>query len=217
MKTLNEIQQAVQTIRTHQTTAQNSASLLESELQKVNDGTRSAEYVQQQTVALRAKHTPAITEALQAVTAISTELSASQSAWTDKRHVLAQRSLTAGENFNTPKDAGLEAISRIAKMQELALLPGDLLHSMADAAKGDIRKHGLLHLISIENNSRSDSTPGWSPISLDDVELPDRTQALALLQEMAGARHTMENTFKAAINGRSNPVDRITAARAGGK
>ncbi|OGU11551.1 MAG: hypothetical protein A2075_23370 [Geobacteraceae bacterium GWC2_58_44] len=219
MKTLSQIDLAVKTIRQHQETAQRQASALEGELMKVNDGTRSAEYVTQQTSVLREKFVPAVREALAAVTGIVGELSASQAAWQSKAFVLSQRALTStgsGNLYGPAADPALEAMSRISTMMELAKMPTDMVHQVADTAKGNPQKHGLLHLAILENSSRDTSSSNWSPISLDDVELPDRTQALALITEANGAQASLENVWKTAIGSRVNPADRIAAARAGG-
>jgi len=215
---LTAITTAVSDIRNYQQTATTAAAALTNELGKINDGSRSAEWIEQQTVATREKYTPAITTALKEVTDIARTLSAASALWEDKRLVLSRRALTPtdGNLYGPAKDITAESQARIALMMELAKTPTDMLHRIAERAKVDPKGGALLHLAALENNSRDTTAAGWGPISYDDVELPDRTQALQLLQEAKGATLALENTWKSAIYGKVNPVDRIIAARAGG-
>lgn len=215
MKSLTDITTAIENVRKFQATATTAAAALENELQKVNASRFDADYKQEQTRMLRAKFTPPISEALQAVTTISRELSTSKAAWSSKQNVLARRSLTApAGDLNTAKDAGLEAVSRLAILTELKLMPDTMLHALADTAKADPYKQGLLHLITLENNSRAGVSPVYEPISLDDVDLPDQQNALSAITEAEGVRYVLENTAKAALGGRVNPIDRLAAGRA---
>lgn len=216
MITLGQIQEGLKEMKRHQTTVQQLQAALDADIARINgDGTRHAAYVAEKTAEARSKATPAICETLGKINALHEGLVKSAAPWKDKRFILAAKPLTEPLNGipGAPaKDAGVEAMTRLAKMTEFSKLDADLLHALAEDAKREGR-FAELHLLALENNSRDQRQPGWKAIDLADVVLDDQRQALELFTEAHRIANGISSALKAAEGKPVSPTDRISAAR----
>ena len=216
MITLGAIQKTLETMRQHQAEVTRLQGELDTTIARITaDGTRHPDYIREKTVEARTKSLPAIYAALGKINALHEGLVKGAGPWKDKRFILAARPLTEPLNGipGAPaKDPGVEAMARLAKMTEYRLMDADLIHAMAADAKREGR-FAELHLLALENNSRDQKQPGWSPIDLSDVVLDDQVQALELFAEANKIANGISSALKMAEGKAVSPVDRISAAR----
>ena len=209
MKALQEITNALKTIRSHREAAENAASQLSTEIGKI-DSRFSPEIIKDKTAELKAKFTPTIIENLRKVSDLNDELRPTTPFWESRSFVLSQRPITRSEN---PAD---EAVVRLSRMTEYSKMPLATLELHLQATKaGGVPKQGELYLVHLEHSSRA-GQPGWEPFSIDDVELPDRQEALTMLNEAKATQTAIENIWRGAERGSVLPTERMTAARAEG-
>lgn len=216
MITLGQIQAGLKEMKRHQTTVQQLQAALDADIARINgDGTRHAAYVAEKTAEARSKATPAIYKILSEINTLHEGLLKGAGPWQDKRFILAQKPLTEPLNSISgakAKDPGVEAMARLSKLTEYRLMDADQLHMLADVAKRE-KRFAELHLACLENNSRDHKQPGWTPIDLADVVIPDQQEALQLLAEGNKIASGISSALKMAEGKAVSPVDAINGAR----
>lgn len=216
MITLGRIEETVKEMRRHRAEVTRLQSELDATIARITaDATRHPDYIAEKVTEARSKAKPAIYETLGKINALHEGLVKESAPWQDKRFVMATKHLTEPLNSipGAPaKDQAAEALARLAKMTEFSKLDADLLHALAADAKREGRL-AELHLACLENNSRDQKQPGWKPVDLAGVELPDQVQALELLTEARKMANGISIAMKQAEGGPVSPVDRINAER----
>lgn len=216
MITLGKIEEIVKEMKRHQGEVGRSQGELDATIARITaDATRHPAYIEEKVTEARSKATPAIYETLGKINALHESLIKAAGLWQDKRFLLSTKPLTQPLNSipGAPaKDQAAEALARLAKMTEYSKLDADLLHAVADDAKREGRL-AELHLACLENNGRDQEQPGWKPIDLGGVELPDQVQALELLTEANRIANGISIAMKQAEGKPVSPVDRISAGR----
>lgn len=218
MITLGKIEETVKEMRRHRAEVTRLQGELDATIGRITaDATRHPAYIEEKVTEARGKATPAIYETLGRLHALHEGLVKASAPWHDKRFLLSTKPLTEPLNSipGAPaKDQAAEALARLSKMTELSKLDADLLHAVADDAKRENRL-AELHLACLENNSRDQKQPGWRPVDLAGVELPDQMQALELLTEARKMANGISIAMKQAEGKPVSPVDRISAERGG--
>jgi hypothetical protein len=216
MKTLGAIEEVVKKMWQHQAEVTRLQGELDATIARITaDGTRHPGYIKEKVTEARSKATPAIYETLGKMNAIHQELVKDERFWQDKRFLLSTKPLTEPLNAHPgapAKDAGVEAMSRIAKMTEFSKLDAEQLHLAAENAKREGR-FAELHLLTLENNSRDQRQPGWQAIDLADVVLDDQEQALRLFGEARKMSNGISLAMKTAEGKTASPIDKINAER----
>ncbi|HOI17584.1 MAG TPA: hypothetical protein PK036_14695 [Geobacteraceae bacterium] len=216
MITLGKIEEIVKEMKRHQGEVGRLQGELDATITRITaDATRHPAYIEEKVTEARGKATPAIYEALGRINALHESLVSDERFWRDKRFLLSTKPLTEALNSipGAPaKDAGVEAMARIAKMTELSKLDAEQLHLAAENAKLE-KQWGELHLITLENNGRDQKQPGWKAIDLSDVVLEDQEQALRLFGEARKMASGISLAMKTAEGKAVSPTDRINAER----
>jgi len=152
---------------------------------------------------VREKHGKAIFEQLAVVHGEAERLQKTESYWKDKTFLLSQAPLTENPTH--------EPLARLSALTEFAKMPDYLLRANAELAKDD-KRLAELHLLRLEHESRA-SSPGWTPLSLDGLELPDQKEALSLLSESRQLAAEVPLRLKAAEGRQVTPLDKLSVAR----
>ena len=162
----------------------------------------------------RAEHAEMILEQYQLIIATDTELAGYRDAWMDVEHVLSTRPVSAkmGEHIEKPMDANNEALQRLAMATELKNCSTKELTARAGKALRD-KKHGELYLIHKENVTRQGS-PGWEPVDLSGVVLPDQRQAKQIFAFSRAARLNMAVLEKSARGVVVDPMEKLSYGHA---
>ena len=216
MQSLGQLQETLKVMRRHQGEVTRLQGELDTAIARITkDATRHPSYIAEKVAELRSKATPAIYETLGKINALHETLLKGAAPWKDKRFLLSTKPLTEPLNSipGAPaKDPGVEAMARLAKMTEFRLMDADQLHMLAEAAKSE-KRFAELHLACLENNSRDHKQPGWTPIDLADVVIPDQQEALQLLAESNKIANGISSALKMAEGKAVSPVDAINGAR----
>jgi hypothetical protein len=146
--------------------------------------------------------------------------------WQDIKFVLSKALLTPArkDDPTLPVEPDKESMARLARLTEFSKMDDAHLRMTAastleeaeriDTSKGRDVKYAELYLINLENDSRT-GKEGWIPINFDRVRLPERDNALKLLNEAQKMAATIPLQMQTAEGRKISPVEKITAARAG--
>lgn len=212
MMTHGAISEAVETMRKHQTVKNQKMSVLNAEVERLqNDKSLHPDFVVNKIAETRDKHLPAIRDAVNASQALHDTLLKQTPFVQSKEYYLSTKPLTKPLNSipGAPAaDEHLEQTARLSKMQELSKMSNELLHLTVADAKSN-KQYGLIHLAVQENSARKDS----QPIDLTDVVLEDQEQAKALLKESSLIQSNMHLSFREALGHNVSGIDRLNAAR----
>jgi len=217
MKTLEQLNTAVKTMREHRAVADQAEAEINTKLGRIPQEGYTAEYKAKKAKEIVDAYSPAIANALKQTMELNAEIAPAAPFWESTSYVLSNRPVTpsAGNHpFAPAADANAEAVARLSKMQEYSGMPDELLHLHADAAKAT-GKLGELHLINQENQKRAATSPNFKPLDLSGVVLPDQVQATNLFKEGKIIQTTLEHSFRAASGGRPvTAIERINLQRA---
>jgi hypothetical protein len=214
MKTIKELEDAVKLAREHKKTAEIAHSILNAAINSMPKEGFTSEFLASKIKDIREKHTPAVRDALNATIKVNDEVRSSRDAWSNREFVLSMKPVTESLHpFAPAKDPIAEAHVRQSKMNEYARYPKELLKLHAEKALKN-NELGNLFLLHIENQSRA-TQPGFEPLDLSAVKLPDQDEALSHLKEIEGIQRNLENTWRDAEGFKVTPAQRISAARMG--
>jgi hypothetical protein len=212
MKNLTQLEESVKSARQHKNAADLAAASIANTLKTMPTDGFTTDFLNKKTAELRAKHVPAITNALAEIVKIADTIRSSEPSWSNTELILSKRPVTeSGHPFAGAKDQLAEAAVRHSKMVEYGKMSMPLLalHA-ADALENN--RLGEFYLLNQENNTRT-ADKNYQPFDLSKVQLPDRDQALSHLREVRAIQMELENVWREAEGRPVNPVDRINAAR----
>lgn len=216
MRSLDELNSRVGALRTVLANAENSELNRKYELDKlaaVVEQYGETEAMKAEKKAIFEKYAKSIIEARQTALAIKQELDEAADCWLDVEHVLSTRPVSeTGSNLFQAKDSGVEAMARLSLSNELKNVQNDQLHLRAKDAKQAFR-YGELFLINQEMNTRTES-PGWKPIDLTGVMLPDQHKARQIFAEVNASTMAVEHMATVAIGGTVDSVATLTLGHA---
>lgn len=195
--------------------ARSSAEALGAELvekiAKLQDGSRTPEYVSAETAKLKEMYLPGIEKAMGEAGTAAAGLELASNQWGNTDFVLSLRAVSPRENPHPaapPKDATAEAMTRLMLMQQFGKMSDELLRLTAEDAKITGRQ-GVLFFVNSELADR-----GKSGVDLSDVVLEDQVQALSLLKRAEAGKQGAFLVWKTANSGRQpSPIEKINQAR----
>jgi len=190
------------------------AAELAEKISKLQDGTRTPEFVQTETTKLRNIYAPVIEKAVGEAGSSASLLELADRQWKNTDFILSRRAVSPRANDHQaapPKDATAEAMTRLMLMQQFSHMNDELLRLTADEAKAT-GQHGQLYFINAELVGR-----GQQGVDLSDVILDDQRQALDLLRRADAGKHGALLALRSAGSGRPvSPMDRMNQARMDG-
>jgi hypothetical protein len=213
MKNIAQITASLELARQHKQAAEIAAANLDANIKKI-DPRFSPENIASDTAKLRGQFVPVIIKAQSELTKIADDVRSSKPLWDSVPLVMSLKPVTAAnvtDPFNSPKDPALESATCAQKLAEFKLMSTPLLEQHAAIATA-ANQIGLLHLIGLEHGTRTAETD-FKPLDLSTVALPDRTQALNHLNEIAAIESHVLNVWRASEGKHVNPADKIATQR----
>ncbi|MBA3007715.1 MAG: hypothetical protein FP810_14305 [Desulfocapsa sp.] len=204
-------------IKTAQEKAMGVIERLGKELEKIakeREHYGHSEMLSKKEAEIRAEHSAAVIEHYQAVVAADDELAGYRDNWMDIEHILSTRPVSApmGQHIFKPMNQNDESLQRLALATELKNCSAKELTARAGEAMRD-KKHGELYLIHKENVTRQGS-PGWEPVDLSGVVLPDQRQAKICFAYSRAARLNMAILEKSARGVHVDPTEKLSYGHA---
>lgn len=143
-----------------------------------NDKTRTADFRQARTTEMRNAALESIGPRVVEAQTLAKNVLASLPFWRSTPFLLSQQSFHKG-------DLALENATRSRHLAELRAMPAALRRMTFEKAKAD----GNLALAYLAwlTNSEQQAQPGWKPLDLRDITIPEQRSALNLLTEFVAA------------------------------
>jgi hypothetical protein len=193
MKNLYLLKQSKNELQTAAERARSLADALDASVQRAkNDKSRSPAWIDGEINRLRSAAVPAIAEIVSGFDKKLAEILANKPFWDNKKLIL---SLQKFDENDLQKDA----VIRSARLQELEHMDGALLQITAENAAFDenLPEYWLCYLL----GQKMAGKPGWSGLSIDDIQIPDRDEALKIFDQCKALVHAAHVAFSVA-NGR---------------
>jgi len=185
--------------------AQAKLTSLDSAIAKIKeDGTRHPTWIEERIAEARAAALPAIAAIVRTFDERLKLVEAQKRFWESKAFVL---SLQKFDSSNPANDAVIAA----RYLGQLSMTSAAVLQLTADSAKEDSNFPLLWHC-ALAGQQRA-GEPGWSGISLDDVEIPDQKTALDLIAAAKSLTWLAHSTYSVASGNVLTGVERLALAR----
>ena len=185
--------------------AQGLLSTLDAGIQKIkDDSTRNVDYQNAKVRELRNAALPAIGERVRTFDDRLEHVVGSQKYWQSKTLVLSMQA------FDT--DPVSNSTIRLRHVMEFAVMPAAVLQLIADDAIASANWPVLWQAYLAAQQRAGE--PGWSGISLDEVEIDDRTEALKIIETCKTLAWTAHNVYGTASGNVMTGIDKLAAARA---
>ncbi len=209
MKSLEQLKNMATETEKARGTVEALGAELSAKMAKLQDGTRTHEYVHEESAKLKETYIPEIEKAVGKVGINGLDLATRQ--WSNTDFVLSKRAVSERVNPHPAaqaKDAIAEAMTRLMLMQNFSRMNDDLLRLTAADAKAT-GQQGQLYLINAELAAR-----GVEGVDLSDVVLEDQKQALDFLRRCEAGKQGALLALRTAAGGRQpSPVEKINQAR----
>lgn len=212
-KKLFVLRSSVEDSRRHKATALSELAAINGKLSAISRDLKD-EVIQAKTVEIRNQHSENIVKSFGAVKTLADDARRHEQYWNNKPFLLSLKPITPAfdsQPLQGPKDAALEAATRLATMTEAKLMPSTLLHLRATAAINSGR-YGEAFLLSLENDTRHQDKD-YQPVSFERVELPEQREALRLISEIKQLEAESENLWRESTGAHVPATARLTAAR----
>jgi hypothetical protein len=149
---------------------------------------------------------PGIGDQLRTVQQLAAVALVGQEMWQSKAFVLSQQRFS--------DDPAADATIRLAKLEELALMPRPLLAMTLQDAK-ESRNFALVYCAWLTGTSTPSASglEGAAALVIDDLELPDRAAALAAISACVTNKATAESIATLAAGTRLRPIDKMNLGR----
>jgi len=181
------------------------AAALDAAIQKIKaDGSRHPTWIAEKIAEARAAALPAIAAIVRTFDERLKLMEAQKRFWESKPFVLSLQKFDASNPAN-------DAVIAARYLGELSMTSAAVLQLTADSAKED-NNFPLLWHCALAGQQRA-GEPGWTGISLDDVEIPDQKTALDLIAAAKSLTWLAHSTYSVASGNVLTGVERLALAR----
>lgn len=204
MLTLDEIKAEHSAMKADVDKAEALLLAFDAEVQRIKaDGTRHPDYVREKIEAAQKKAQPAIADIVRTFEARLAPVTGQKRYWQSKPLLLSLQTFD--------EDAVRDSAIRGRYAAEFAAMPAALLQLVADEAI-DADNLPVLYQAVLAGMAHAGS-PGWSGISLDEVEIPEQADALALIDKCSALTHMAHSIFSRAAGNILTGIDKMSLAR----
>jgi hypothetical protein len=205
MLTFEQLKTRFESMRADVESAQVKLRKLDTQIQQIKlDGTRHPDYVREKVDELRKSAIPAIAELVRTFDGRLAEISAQKKFWESKTLLLSLQLFDP--------DPAKDAVIRLARIQELAMLNGPQLQLAGDNAVAE-NNLPLLWQVLLAGRLHS-SEDGWTGTNLDAIEVSGQQVALDMIASAKDLAWTAHNIYSLATGNILTGIDKLTQARA---
>lgn len=180
---------------------------LNANIDKINaDAGRSQGWKEDEVKKIRSASVTAIGDQLKTVQQLAAVAVVGQEFWQSRAFVLSQQRFDA--------DPVADATIKHSKLEEMKLMPLSLLQMAMNDAK-ESRNFPMAYCAWLVGTGASSNAglEGAADFAIGDVEIPDRTAALAAIEVCKTNKATGEHLWTVALGSRMQPVDRMNLGR----